>query len=187
MHYHPTTGQVLRLIGAGLVHRPNLALTALSEQEFPMTDAPARSDLSRIAAALGLDDAADTASILTAINAQSAPDPARYVPIAAVADLLHQRNAAARDGAARTAEARVNRAVEDGYLTPAMREWAVALCTRDEASFDQFLAKGGPSYAHMTRLSGLDNASLRARSHHPASADEQAICAQLGLSPDDLR
>lgn len=119
LHYHPVTGQVMRLTGAGLVHRPNLALTALSEQEMTMT-APttdfASPDLARIADALGLDDSADTDAILTAINAIAAPDPARFVPIEAVADLLKQRNSAASDNARATAEAQVEKAMIAGYL-----------------------------------------------------------------------
>ncbi|MBU3031640.1 phage protease [Paracoccus marinaquae] len=190
LHYHPTTGQVLRLIGAGLVHRPNLALTALSEQEMTMPDPleePAPTDLSRIAAALGLDEAADANSILTAINAQTAPDPARYVPIEAVADLLKQRNGAAGDNAARAAEAKVQQAMDAEYLTPAMRDWAIALCTQNEASFDSFVTTATPAYAHLLRPSRLHDASPDVRGRKPASADERAICEQLGLSPDDLK
>lgn len=178
LHYHPTTGQVLRLIGAGLVHRPNLALTALSEQEMTMTDAP--SDLSRIAEALGLDAGTDADAILDAIKAKGAPDPARYVPIEAVADLLKQRNGADRDCAARAAEAKVEQAINAGYLTPAMRDWAFALCTQDQASFDSFVATASPAYAHLHRPSRLQDASHDARGR-PGSAAARAICEQLGL------
>lgn len=125
LHYHPSTGQVLRLIGAGLVHRPNLALTALSEQEKIMPDMPADTGssaaLAEIAAALDLreDDGLD--AILSAIKARIVPDPSRYVPIEAVADLLKQRNSVSSDHAMRTAEAKVEQAMNAGYLTPAMR------------------------------------------------------------------
>ena len=190
LHYHPTTGQVLRLIGAGLVHRPNLALTALSEQEMTMPDPledAATADLSRIATALGLNETADGDTILTAINAQTAPDPARYVPIEAVADLLKQRNSAASDNAARAADAKVQQAMNSGYLTPAMRDWAVALCTQDEARFDSFIATSTPAYAHLRRPSRLHDVGHEAQGRRPASADERAICEQLGLTPTDLK
>ena len=189
LHYHPVTGQVMRLTGAGLVHRPNLALTALSEQEMTMT-APttdsASPDLARIADALGLDDSADTDAILTAINAIAAPDPARFVPIEAVADLLKQRNSAASDNARAAAEAQVEKAMNAGYLTPAMRNWAVALCTQDPGSFDSFVSSSIPLYAHLHRRSGLDNKRLPDATR-PMAGDSAAICAQLGLSPDDLK
>lgn len=190
LQYHPVTGQVMRLIGAGLVHRPNLALTALSEQEKPMpdfldSDIPA--PLSRIAAALGLQGEADIEAILSAIRAQGAPDPARYVPIEAVADLLKQRNSVAGDSARQLAEAKVDQAMNSGYLTPAMRPWALSLCAQDPDSFDSFIATSLPAYAHLLRPGSLDSRSPDARPRRPSGGDERAICEQLGLSPDDLK
>lgn len=184
LQYHPVTGQVMRLTGAGLVHRPNLALTALSEQEKPMSDA--QPDLTRIAEALGLDDGADTDAILTAIKTSAAPDPARYVPIEAVADLLKQRNSTAGDHAQRAAEAKVEQAMNSGYLTPAMRDWALALCAQDPASFDSFVATATPAYAHLHRPSRLHDTTPGTHARRASSAEAQAICAQLGLSPEDL-
>ncbi len=57
-----------------------------------MTDNP----LSRIATSLGLENAADEAAILTAINSVqaetgAAPDLARFVPIEAVRELMLER------------------------------------------------------------------------------------------------
>lgn len=191
LHYHPSTGQVLRLIGAGLVHRPNLALTALSEQEKIMPDMPADTGssaaLAEIAAALDLreDDGLD--AILSAIKARIVPDPSRYVPIEAVADLLKQRNSVSSDHAMRTAEAKVEQAMNAGYLTPAMRPWALSLCAQDPDSFESFIATAIPAYAHMHRLSPLHGTALNMSGKAPARGDEHAICEQLGLSPEDLK
>ncbi len=172
------------MTGAGLVHCPNLALTAVSEQEMTMPDAP--TDLARIAEALGLDDSADTDAILTAIKSTATPDPARFVPIEAVTDLLKQRNSVASDNAQRVAEVEVEKAMNAGYLTPAMRDWSVALCTQDPDSFASFVTSATPAYAHLHRGSGLDNKSLP-EPGRAAPGDAAAICSQLGLAPDDLK
>lgn len=146
----------------------------------------AQPDLTRIAEALGLDDGADTDAILTAIKTSAAPDPARYVPIEAVADLLKQRNSTAGDHAQRAAEAKVEQAMNSGYLTPAMRDWALALCAQDPASFDSFVATATPAYAHLHRPSRLHDTTPGTHARRASSAEAQAICAQLGLSPEDL-
>ena len=190
LHYHPTTGQVLRLIGAGLVHRPNLALTALSEQEKTMSDMPedaGSAALAQIAAALDLQENDSLDAILSAIKARTAPDPSRYVPIEAVADLLKQRNSTAGDHMMRTAEAKVEQAMNAGYLTPAMRPWALSLCAQDPDSFESFIATAIPAYAHMHRLSPLHGTALNASGKAIARGDEHALCEQLGLSPEDLK
>lgn len=149
-----------------------------------MTDAP--TDLTRIAEALGLDEAADADTILTAIRSIGTPDPARFVPIEAVADLLKQRNSVTSDNAQRAAEAQVDKAMNAGYLTPAMRDWAVALCAQDPGSFASFVASATPAYAHLQRGSSLSSKHLPDVAA-PSSGDAQAICSQLGLSPDDLK
>jgi phage I-like protein len=174
--FHDKDGTVLRIKGAGLVHDPALELTALARQEASM------SDLSRIAAALDLEPDAGVDTILTALARQE-PDPAKYVPLDAVKDLLRERAERAATLSAREAEARVDRAVESGYVTPGMRDWALSLCRKDPASFDQFLAGAvpiaGSTNVDWTRPPGGRTA--------PAGEEATAICAQLGLTPDQLK
>lgn len=93
--HQKTDGTVTRLIGASLVHRPNLALKALSSEDLPMSAATA--GFAPIAAALGLGASASVDEIVTAINAARQPDPEKYVPVAAVAALLKERGRAHRD------------------------------------------------------------------------------------------
>ena len=106
------------------------------------------SALSKIAAALGLDGTADEAAILTAINREKVPDPARFVPIEAVRELVAERAQVRALASEQTAVARVEQATNAGYLTPAMRDWAVALCRDDPASFDIGLFKRKSVSAH---------------------------------------
>lgn len=87
--YTPVTRKVMALSGAGLVHKPNLHLTALASEESTMPDQD--ENLSAIAKALGLPAQSDQSEILTAINAQTSPDLAKFVPIEAVRDLMTDR------------------------------------------------------------------------------------------------
>lgn len=63
---HAGTGLITRLLGAGLVNRPALELTALS-RETPQTE----NDMKSIAKALGLDEATEEKNILASITARA--------------------------------------------------------------------------------------------------------------------
>lgn len=108
-----------------------------------------------------------TCEILTAINEAADPKPSRYAPIEAVADLLKQWGSMTSENAHQAAEIEVDKATNAGYLTPAMRNWAVLLCTQDPASFAGFTASATPAYAHLIDGSGLDNRHRRNVPAHP--------------------
>jgi phage I-like protein len=183
------TGRILRLHGASLVHRPNLTLTALARQETAtMPDTPTDTPLARIAAALGLPATADEGAILTALNARqdATPDPARYVPVEAVREMLAER-ALNRSVVAETeATARVERAIVEGFMPPALRNWGLALCRQDPASFDGFLAGATPVYAHLTGTTPRPALNRQGFTGSASTAEEAAVCAQLGLDPKAL-
>lgn len=176
LHHYPD-GRVVRVIGAGLVHRPNLVLKALSSEQ------PGAA-LSQVATALGLPAEADAAAILMAVNALKTPDPARYVPVEAVAELLKDRHQQVALMSEREAEAKVDTALNGGYITPAMVPWATALCRQDPKAFDGFLASSAPAWAHLFRPAlNLQRPQTASRERADAAAE---IAAQLGLPPDAL-
>ena len=148
----------------------------------PATDP---TDLARIAAALDLPEDAGIEDIRAALvdltAANRAPDPARYVPIGAVADLM----AAHRDQSAsmsdREAEARVDAATVAGHITPAMRDWAVALCRQSPDSFDEFVSSSAAPFAKM--FERQHRPRLRAPGSAHVDADTAALCRQLDLDP----
>lgn len=187
MRFDPVTKQIKRIISAGLVHHPNLELTALSSEETPMSDNNPDA-LRQIAQAIGLNGDAGTAEIVAAITDRAAPDPSRYVPVEAVSDLLRQRNGVVAQNSQRAAEAQVAAAMDAGYITPGMRDWALSLCSRDPDSFDAFLSSALPAYAHI-KTSQFDRAvALNSESRsRMATGAEDSICQQLGLRPDDLK
>lgn len=69
--YHPKTKAIVRLKGAGLVHNPNLHLTALANQEAPMPpeETPDLSVIQRLAALLNLAPDATGEDMIAALEA----------------------------------------------------------------------------------------------------------------------
>lgn len=118
----------------------------------------------------------------------SPPDPAKYMPVTAVQEVLQDRRATQDALSEGRAQEKVNAAVRQGYITNGMKDWALALCRSDEPSFDQFLASTGPSFAYLTRPAGIAGSPTgRAARDVQFEADaEAAICAQLGLKPGAL-
>ena len=185
--YMTPEGEVRRIRGASLVHHPALELLALSsERPSP--------ELACIALAAGLERDADAEAIVAFCReaaaareargaaAEAAPDPARYVPAEVVRELLRERADHAAWRSEAEAEARVATAMDQGYLTPAMRPWAVALCRQDPAAFEGFLTSAAPAYAHLARKVRYAPPPGSPEARHAAAGDaEAAICRQLGL------
>ena len=75
-------GSITRLKGAGLVHNPNLELTALAAQEDTMT--PEMTFMQSLATTLKLAPDADAETILSALEdlmtTGARPDPKEYAP-----------------------------------------------------------------------------------------------------------
>jgi phage I-like protein len=183
------TRRVMKINGAGLVHRPALHLTALASQEHTMPNDT--SLLERIAALLGmsLEDCEDAIldAFETRLKEGGKPDPAKYVPIEAVEDMMKDR-AIEKEGvkSARVAS-KVEKAFQEGYLTPAMRTWATELCSGDEASFDAFIARSSPSYAHMTKELCGGRPPVRDDFDIDVDSEVVRVAKQLGITPEQLR
>lgn len=117
-------------------------------------------------------------------TAAQKPDPARFVPIEAVQELMAShhtdRSERAKDRAA------AKDALARGFITPAMKGWATALCTQDEASFDSFMASSAPAYAHLMAQAVPNNPPPSSTAEFAQSDTAAAVCAQLGLKPGAL-
>lgn len=188
--FDPQTREVKRLKGAGLVHKPNLFLTALASQDDAMPD---KTDfaafLAAIAGALGVSTQTPPDELLRLLVARigAEPDPAKYMPVSAVQSMLENRREERLALSSRQAQDKVERAFRDGFLTTAMKPWALALCQSDEGAFDEFLAKSGPVFAELLKpaiASAYPPARDTAADH--VSELERAICGQLGLKPGSL-
>lgn len=198
--FHPKTRQIVQLKGAGLVHTPNLYLTALASQEPAMipdkTDPkPGDGEVMDLAAftrvvaeMLGCPPDMPPDQLFAKLKAKlgSDPDPSKFVPVATVQAMLAERNLSLATASEERAGQKVAEALRLGQISPAMKEWATALCRSDEASFDQFVASTGAPFARLllpTHANGLPTASRQDRA---GSELADAICSQLGLKPGTL-
>ncbi|ABG30068.1 conserved hypothetical protein [Roseobacter denitrificans OCh 114] len=180
--------EVLRLKGAGLVHHPNLTLTALASQEDTMDDT--RPFMHKIAKRLGLADGASEDEIMQTLEDAlgKTPDPEKYVPIAAMQSLMDDRAQTATAMSESRALAKVEDALEKGHITPGMKDWATSLCRQNEASFDAFLERSGKVFSKLLEPThttahppSVQTSTARAESEMAVS-----ICRQLGLEETAL-
>jgi phage I-like protein len=122
-----------------------------------------------------------------------APDPARYVSVSQFQKALTELNRLKADRARERAEYAVAEAVRSGKLIPAQREWAISYCQADAKGFAAFVAKQ-PAMLTLggTSETGFDGeprgASERSRLGRAATLNqsELAICAQLGVKPEEF-
>jgi len=171
--YVPDTKRIARMVSVGLTNTPNLRLSALNQEEPPMSRS---SELAAGIAALGLTPDASDAAIATAINAlkterdgalataRNAEPPTleRYVPRAEY-DTLKARAENAeqtlrqRDEAAHKAnvDAAIEGAVKAGKIAPVNVGYYRTQCKEVEGlkQFQDFV-KSAPAIAG---ASGLDN------------------------------
>ncbi len=199
--YHAKTRQIVSLKGAGLVHTPNLYLSALASQEDTMKPIPskpakpdqgAEMDLATFAAAiaemLGLPPDTPQAQLFAKLKEQLAadPDPAKFMPVTAVQSMLADRNLMIATASEERAGQKVAEALRLGQISPAMKAWATALCRSDEASFDRFVESTGAPFAHLLRSSHAVGQPPGSRQDRAGSELADAICSQLGLKPGTL-
>ena len=198
--YHPETRQIVKLKGAGLVHNPNLHLTALASQEADMipekTKAKPGADVmtdnaafaAMVAEMLGLPPETPPAERFAKLKEKlgTDPDPAKFVPVATVQAMLAERNLSLATASEERAAEKVNHALRSGHISPALKDWAVALCRSDEAGFDRFLASSAPACSALLRPSHASALPGPSRQDRAGSERADAICSQPGLKPGSL-
>ena len=122
----------------------------------------------------------------TALNRAANPDPTQFVPRADY-DLATNRvtTLEAQVKAQREAEiiAAVDAAVEAGKIAPASRDYHLAVCRADGGleKFASFIAAApviAPKGGTQTAKPAQDDGAL--------SAEELAVCRQMGMSPTDF-
>ncbi len=185
------TGEIGKLMSAGLTNEPNLELAALNrtQQETEMDRA--------VLEALGLNATATAADAVVAIttlrgerdtarNAAQTPDPARFVPVADHQLALNRiqtfeaEATARRDAAINTA---VDGAIAAGKIAPSSRDFYIAAC-RAEGGLDRFTSHIA-SAPVVVPSSGLDGKSAADQSETQGglSEPELAVCRMFGTDP----
>lgn len=207
VYFHDKAGKVLLLQHVALTNTPNLDLPEVSAhsvrfqpQEVPMKQVLAAlglaegaseaealtavnsliADRKAIAAAAGLTADAATSVIVSAMKAGGSgnPDPAQYVPIAAVSAMQADLKALQDQIGADKAEEAVNAAIRDGRLVPAMKEWGLAYHRKDPAGFADFIGKA-PVLTAAQRAS----AAPPEKKEGELDAHHSAVAAAMGVDP----
>ncbi len=191
--FDPRTGQVLRLISAGLTNTPNLDMAALNSAEQENAEMLDNAVLE----ALGLNSSATAADAVvainklreardTALNQAQTPDPEKWVPKADHELALNRITSFEEGEKARADEAintAVDAAIEAGKIAPASRDYHVAAC-RAEGGLDRFTAAMGVTPA-IGKGSDLDK-KKPGKDAKALTAEEVAVCHQFGMTEEEF-
>lgn len=207
--YDTTTGAVLDIRMVALTNDPGItgmaevALTALNA--FSTEEEPQVNELLKtLLAALGLPETATKAEAEGAMAALTAkanevtglqqkvaaltaqkPDPAQFVPVTAMAALQEQVAALTATITGDKVGQAVDKAIADGKLLPAQKEWAQDLGKSNFAALTSYIEKtpviaalGGTQTANAVPGGGTATAAL--------TATDEKVMAQLGLTKDEF-
>ncbi|MER9545607.1 phage protease [Mesorhizobium sp. M0437] len=160
---------------AGLTEdaQPTAVLTAVTA---------AVADRAKLAKAAGLKPEAVTDDIVGAVQSAlkaNNPDPEKYVPIAALTELRDQLKELRDETSADKAEDAVTAALTAGKLTPAMKEWGIALFKSNKAAFEKFVE----TQPVLTKPQ-LDNPRRETKTGDTLDEAQLAVCTAMGLAPD---
>jgi phage I-like protein len=199
--YHTKAGEVFRVVGAGLVNRPALHMTALSRADDPTDPHTTETDmdLTALCRALGLDAGASVENILAAVErlqgehrsalaAAEAPAMERFVPRADYDQAIARVDTAEAELAAMQTErqageisAAIEDAVKAGKIAPASRDHYRALCAA-EGGLEKFRALVGT----MPVIGTPSDLDERDPARPSGLSDQQrSIASMMGLSEDD--
>lgn len=178
------SGRVALLASASLVNVPALDMLAIASttfnKEFPDMDLK-----DRLAELLGLEGEPGDDDIAAAVKrVMENPDPRRFVPRDQVESMLRDHSASVTATLSADVERMVDQAVTAGKLPPALRDWGLQLCAADAESFQTFTETMPPVVATGAMLPKGAPPAVRTET---ASAEDDLICAQLGISVEDLR
>lgn len=199
LYFNPVTNEITGLHSISLTNHPNFSMPALNQRqanpdhEVPLMSIP-KSITDRLQLNAEASEDAVTAAIdkllndrKVAINAAQTPDPDKFVPKSdhdRVVALNQQLQADAKTRQAAAIEAEVDAAIEAGKFAPASKEHYVALC-HSEGGLERF-RKLVEVTAPIAQDSGLDGKQVGTNAKQ-ATALDAAVCAQLGLDPEDAK
>jgi len=104
-----------------------------------------------------------------------------------VQELLRERNTTNAKLRDLEATAKVDQAVKEGYITPAMRVWALQLCAAAPAKFEEVILKGKPAFGHVLELTSFGDLPGTVTETAAHKSDEEKMSAMLGIPVDRLK
>jgi phage I-like protein len=191
--FDPRTLEVSRIVSVGLTNQPNFAMPALNRQADTKESEAMDKDVLQ---ALGLQADATPAQAVVAINAlktaeetalnrAQTPDPEQWVPKADHQLALNRISTFEADAKARAeaeAVAAVDAAIAAGKVAPSSKDYHLATC-RAEGGLERFAAM----VAAAPVIAGGPTTEKKPETQPGAlSADELAVCRQMGMKPEDF-
>jgi phage I-like protein len=167
--------------------------TASNEQDIVNELHKVIARIGSVAVNANLDDKATLIDAVEAIEAHVArlneqvaansntPDPNAFVPRAEFDNVSAQLKALTDAAENARVEQAVNSALEAGKITPASLDWARDYCRKDPEGFEQFVANTAQILPLGESSSGGDRGGMA------LSEEEQAVCSQLGLDPEEYK
>ena len=136
----------------------------------------------QVAEALGLAADADTGKVVAAAKAKQ-PDPGAFVPRSEFDVVASSLQTLQGERTEELATAAVDAAISSGRVTPAQRDWALGYARSDGAGFKKFVEAQPVIVAAGARAGRSGTPDPDAA----LTADELAVCRQLGIEPDAFK
>lgn len=173
-----TAINALRSSCAAIAKAAGLAETAKQDEVLTAVNAIV-ADRTKFAQAAGLAATAKSDEIVTAVQSAIAakPDPTKFVPITAVAELQTRLNKLESTVVDDKAEEAVNSAMKAGKLIPALKDWGLSLFKADPNKFATFVGSApvltDPQLKTPNKKEDGDT----------LSDSDLAVCTAMGLDP----
>ena len=141
-----------------------------------------------VAKAAGMPETASAEDVMKKIgelaaSAKKDPDPTKFVAFADYEKVCTRLSALEQATGERDATERVEKAMREGKIAPAMKEWALSLAKSDPAKFDEYV-KSAPQ---IVKPGADPNARKHAKAGDQLSDEEKAVCRRMGLKEEDFR
>lgn len=147
-------------------------------------------EAARTALALKAEDGATAVTAACSALTAKTPDPAKFVPVETVTAMQGQLAALTAQANADQVEKLIQPALADGRLNPVMESWARDLGKTNMAQLTSFLQAAQPIAALSgTQTQGKPPAGAQATGAtgtNGLTAEEQAVCSSMGLSPEQF-
>lgn len=180
----PTEDNTMKLLAA-IVAALGLAADSTEDQAIAACSAlkPKLDTLDKLTQTLGV-GAEGAVAACTALK-QATPDPAKYVPVAAVEEMRGQLAALSAENTNRKVNDLVETGLADGRILPGMKDWAISLGQKDVAALAAYLDKAAPIAALAgTQTGGQPPAGTK--DDNGLTAAELAVCSMTGVDPKDF-
>ncbi|WP_057462606.1 phage protease [Pseudovibrio sp. POLY-S9] len=193
LRHHKDTGRIIQLLRAGLTNRPNLHLTALCKEE----DSNQNELGEAITSTLGLPEDTDNQTIISKVkrlleaaeanfangSKSGSVSPNATKSTDTTGQSLSEEQKVFLD---QTANANVERCVNDGLLPPALKPWALALCKSDPKSFDEFKSTLSPSVLTFSTITPEMDQKLSQSANSLGDSVADQVAQELGIEVSAL-